>query len=164
MEARAEQVRVEEGGEKEKPIFYDRLDDSNWAEIRALFESRGIPVSFIPHPDMALAVGAFEQGEGAEPDTLVGVLFLQMCWHMEPLVVSEGAAGRVSASVLKAAVESLVRPVLAGTGPVQYYVQLKDDPAVRMTAEREGLRPVEGKVLYAGRIGPGGPSGSNGPG
>jgi len=59
-------------------ITYRLLDPTEWSKLNAIMDAK-----FIPHPDAASAAIAED-----ENGTIVGVLFLQLALHMEPLVLT----------------------------------------------------------------------------
>lgn len=65
---------------------------------------------------MGLAHAAIAEEDGK----IIGALFLQLAWHMEPLVMEPEKRGKVSFRSLADAIDQFIENMTAG--PTEYYV------------------------------------------
>lgn len=129
------------------PITYRHLPPEDWDRLTEFVGPvairEGWPV--IPHPPYAEAAIA-EDESGA----IVGVLFLVLAFHLEPLVLADNRDEPVSASKLKEVVDTTI---LADQPGVMYYSHVRDIPAVVAAVERNGMIRLEGVLPYVGVVG-----------
>ena len=113
-------------------ITYRILPPEEWDKLRAIYPA----TEALPHPVVASAVVAEQGGE------LVGVLFLQMAIHMEPLILTTPQASfKHMATMLKEALPE----------NLPFYVFAPDEKIERM-ADIMKMRSLGYKV-YVGQGG-----------
>ncbi len=108
---------------------YRLLDPKEWSRLDSLVNGQGP----IPSPEAAVAAVA-ETDEGE----LVGVLFVQMVFHMEPLAISPEHKGVVSFKSLHGVLEE----ELDGTP----YFAFSDTPQVGKMCKLVGLKQLPYRV------------------
>jgi hypothetical protein len=117
------------------------LQPSEWNRIQPLVEKLGA----VPPPQIAeagLAHAAIAEDESGQ---ILGVLFLQLAWHLEPLVIDPKERSRVS---FKALAETLDHYIEGTTlGPTEYYV-FSPDKRVGAMAKLHGMAQKPWRVWY----------------
>jgi hypothetical protein len=66
-------------------MTYRILPPDEWVKLFHVFEQAGFSVANVPSPEVALACVAEDENQKIE-----GVVFLQMAFHMEPLICLNG--------------------------------------------------------------------------
>lgn len=110
-------------------LIYRMLDSSEWGRLDSLVNGQGP----IPAPETAVAVVAeTEEGE------LVGALFVQMVFHMEPLVISPEHRGEVNFKRM----QELLKEQLGGAP----YFAFSDSSVVGKMCKLVGMKQLPYRV------------------
>ena len=107
----------EQKSSSQESLRYRILDPSEWDKLKDIFPDHQI----LPSPEVAIASVA-EDG-----DKIVGVLFLQMVYHVEPLIISEEARSRVNYFRLHKNIESAVKDSLGPGQATASYLSAPSD-------------------------------------
>ncbi len=110
---------------------YRMLTAEEWPSLDSLVNGQG-PV---PSPEVAVAAVA-ETDEG----DIVGVLFVQMVFHMEPLAIHPDYTGKVNFKKMQEILEEQV-----GTAP---YYAFSDSPVVGKMCKHVGMKQLPYRVWH----------------
>ncbi len=109
-------------------INYRMLTAEEWPTLDSLVNGQGP----IPSPEVAVAAVAEDDG------VVVGVLFVQMVYHMEPLAIHPDYTGKVNFKKLQEMLEEKV-----GTAP---YFAFSDSPVVGKMCKHVGMKQLPYRV------------------
>ena len=109
---------------------YKLLPPEDWSKLESI-----IPAEYLPRPEVAAAAVAEHEEDGQ----IVGVLFMQLSLHREPLVILDS---HVSFKRLA----DLLHQALASQPGLKYYA-IATTPKVERMCELAGMTRVQGTVF-----------------
>ena len=95
---------------------YRMLTPKEWPRIQPLVEELGeVPPQ--EQAEMGLAQAAVAENDAGQ---IIGVLFLQLAWHMEPMVIDPNERAHVNFKALGSTLDQYIEDTAAG--PIEYFV------------------------------------------
>lgn len=120
-------------------ITYRILAPEEWDRLKIIADKLGGPI-----PEAVSAKAAIAENEQGQ---IVGILFLQLALHLEPIAIDPAHRGKVSFKTLAETLDNSVRESLQAGERAEYYVFTPDKRVAKM-CKIHGMKQLPYRVWH----------------